>query len=43
MPPFWLWMFPVHRDALKGLGLLHNVLWLGERLSQAYHFVAIRF
>ncbi|MFC6656316.1 glycosyltransferase [Roseibium salinum] len=43
VPPFWLWMFPVHRDALKGLGLLHNVLWLGERLSQAYHFVAIRF
>ena len=43
VPPFWLWMSPAHRDALKGFGLLHNILWLGERLSQSHHFVAIRF
>ncbi|MBG6165233.1 glycosyltransferase involved in cell wall biosynthesis [Labrenzia sp. EL_195] len=43
VPPFWLWMSPAHRDALKDFGLLHNVLWLGERLSQTHHFVAIRF
>ena len=43
VPPFWLWMSPAHRDALKGCGLLHNVLWLGERLAASSHFVALRF
>ncbi|MEO0976127.1 MAG: glycosyltransferase [Pseudomonadota bacterium] len=43
VPPFWLWMSPAHRDALNSFGLLHNVLWLGERLSQSHNFVAIRF
>ncbi|MBN9672254.1 glycosyltransferase [Roseibium aggregatum] len=43
VPPFWLWMSPPHREALRSFGLLHNVLWLGERLSQSSHFVAIRF
>ncbi len=43
VPPFWLWMSPAHREALKHCGLLHNVLWLGERLSASHNFVALRF
>jgi glycosyltransferase involved in cell wall biosynthesis len=43
VPPFWLWMSSTHRDALGKLGLLHNLLWLGERLSESHHFVAFRF
>ncbi|GAB2184073.1 glycosyltransferase [Roseibium sp. LAB1] len=43
VPPFWLWMSPAHREALKSCGLLHNVLWLTERLSASHHFVALRF
>ncbi|WP_072642900.1 glycosyltransferase [Sinorhizobium americanum] len=43
VPPFLLWMTPAHRDALTRLGLVHNLLWLGEKLSQEHHFVAIRF
>lgn len=42
-PPFILWMSDLHRQALTRLGLVHNMLWLGERLSQQYNFVAIRF
>ncbi|WP_181704517.1 glycosyltransferase [Chthonobacter rhizosphaerae] len=42
VPPFMLWMTPGHRDALRRLGLLHNVLWLGERLSERSNFVALR-
>ncbi|TYC53062.1 glycosyltransferase [Rhodobacterales bacterium] len=43
VPPFWLWMSPAHREALKSFGLLHNILWLGERLAETHHFVAVRF
>ncbi|WP_298812960.1 glycosyltransferase [uncultured Roseibium sp.] len=43
VPPFWLWLSPAHRAALRSCGLLHNVLWLGERLSASHHFVALRF
>ncbi|WEK03636.1 MAG: glycosyltransferase [Candidatus Devosia phytovorans] len=42
-PPFLLWMSDLHRQALARLGLVHNMLWLGERLSEQYNFVAIRF
>ncbi|MBZ9655489.1 glycosyltransferase [Phyllobacterium lublinensis] len=43
VPPFLLWMTAAHRDALTRLGLIHNLLWLGEKFSQKHHFVAIRF
>lgn len=43
VPPFLLWMSAPHRAALLRLGLLHNLLWLGERLSQQRHFIALRF
>ncbi len=43
VPPFLLWMTAAHREALTRLGLIHNLLWLGERIAQKHHFVAIRF
>ncbi len=43
VPPFLLWMTAAHREALTRLGLIHNLLWLGEKFSQKHHFVAIRF
>jgi len=43
VPPFWIWMSQAHREALRSVGLLHNVLWLGERLAESGHFIAIRF
>ncbi|WP_262272201.1 MULTISPECIES: glycosyltransferase [Microvirga] len=43
VPPFLLWMTGEHRDAVTRLGLVHNLLWLAERLCQEHHFVAIRF
>ncbi|GEM_PF-228942 len=43
IPPFLLWMTPAHRDALAQSGLIHNILWLGERLCEKHNFVAIRF
>ena len=42
-PPFLLWMSDAEREALTRLGLIHNVLWLGERLAERFNFVAIRF
>ncbi|WP_062111204.1 glycosyltransferase [Aureimonas sp. AU40] len=42
-PPFLLWMTDAQRRALSRMKLLHNVLWLGERLSERFNFVAIRF
>lgn len=41
--PFLLFMSDVHRLALSRLKLVHNVLWLAERLSEKFNFVAIRF
>ncbi len=41
-PPFMLWMASSHTQALSRLKLLHNVLWLAERLTDKYNFVAIR-
>jgi glycosyltransferase involved in cell wall biosynthesis len=43
VPPFLLWMTAAHREALTRLGLIHNLLWLGERMAQKHHFIAIRF
>lgn len=43
VPPFLLWMTASHRETLDRLGLLHNLLWLGERLCDDYNFVAVRF
>ncbi|EJN02793.1 glycosyltransferase [Phyllobacterium sp. YR531] len=43
VPPFMLWMTAAHREALTRLGLIHNLLWLGERIAEKHHFVAIRF
>ena len=43
VPPFMLWMTAAHREALTRLGLIHNLLWIGERLAQKHHFIAIRF
>ncbi|WP_075217278.1 glycosyltransferase [Mongoliimonas terrestris] len=42
VPPFWVWMSANHRDALRRLGLLHTVLWLGEREADRANFVALR-
>jgi glycosyltransferase involved in cell wall biosynthesis len=42
-PPFLLWMSDLHLQALTRLNLVHNVLWLAERLSEKHNFVAIRF
>lgn len=41
-PPFFFWMSAVQTQALSRLKLLHNVLWLAERLTEKYNFVAIR-
>ncbi|MHC1551073.1 glycosyltransferase [Phyllobacterium sp. K27] len=43
VPPFMLWMTAAHREALTRLGLIHNLLWLSERIAEKHHFVAIRF
>lgn len=43
VPPFLIWMTAAHRDALTRLGLIHNLLWLGERLCHKHHFIALRF
>lgn len=40
--PFLLWMPSTQIQALSRLKLLHNVLWLSERLTEKYNFVAIR-
>ncbi|WP_305989551.1 glycosyltransferase [Roseibium sp. MMSF_3544] len=42
IPPFWIWMPAAFLKALGASGLLHNIFWLGERLAQTHHFVAIR-
>lgn len=42
VPPFLLFMKKVHLDALVGAGLIHNLLWLGQRMCQQFHFVALR-
>lgn len=42
IPPFMLWMAPAHLEAMRKIGVLHNVLWHGERLSEKHHLVAIR-
>ncbi|HVX82131.1 MAG TPA: glycosyltransferase family A protein, partial [Devosiaceae bacterium] len=41
-PPFLIWMAASQMAALARLKLLHNVLWLAERLTDSYNFVAIR-
>lgn len=42
VPPFLLFMKKTHLDALVSAGLVHNLLWLGERLCKQYHFIALR-
>lgn len=42
VPPFLLFMKKTHLDALTSSGLIHNLLWLGERLCEQYHFIALR-
>jgi len=42
IPPFMLWMAPAHLQALRKIGVLHNVLWHAERLAEKHHLVAIR-
>lgn len=42
IPPFMMWMAPAHLEALRKVGVLHNVLWHAERLAEKHHLVAIR-
>nr|WP_298688480.1 glycosyltransferase [uncultured Dongia sp.] len=42
VPPFMLWVAPAHLEAMRKIGVLHNVLWHAERLSEKHHLVAIR-
>lgn len=42
IPPFMLWVAPAHLEAMRKIGVLHNVLWHAERLSEKHHLVAIR-
>lgn len=42
VPPFMLWAAPVHFEAMRKIGVLHNVLWHAERLAEKHHLVAIR-
>lgn len=42
VPPFMIWAAPVHFEAMRKIGVLHNVLWHAERLSEKHHLVAIR-
>ncbi|MBI2254629.1 MAG: glycosyltransferase [Proteobacteria bacterium] len=41
-PPFMLWIAPAHLQALRKIGVIHNVLWHAERLAEKHHLVAIR-
>jgi glycosyltransferase involved in cell wall biosynthesis len=41
-PPFMLWAAPVHFEAMRRIGVLHNVMWHAERLAEKHHLVAIR-
>lgn len=41
-PPYLLFMKKAHLQLLTQAGLVHNILWLAERLSQKHHFVALR-
>lgn len=42
IPPFMLWIAPGHLDAMRKIGVLHNVLWHAERLAEKHHLVALR-
>ncbi|WP_374307647.1 glycosyltransferase [Dongia sp.] len=42
IPPFMLWIAPAHLEAMRKIGVLHNVLWHAERLAEKHHLVAIR-
>lgn len=42
VPPFLLFIKKAHLDALINAGLIHNLLWLGQRLCEKFHFVAWR-
>jgi glycosyltransferase involved in cell wall biosynthesis len=42
VPPFMLWAAPAHFEAMRKVGVLHNVLWHAERLAEKHHLVAIR-
>ena len=42
IPPFMLWIAPAHLEAMPKIGVLHNLLWHAERLSEKHHLVAIR-
>lgn len=42
IPPFMLWAAPAHIEAMRKIGVIHNVLWHAERLSEKHHLVAIR-
>lgn len=42
VPPFMLWAAPAHFEAMRKIGILHNVLWHAERLAEKHHLVAIR-
>jgi glycosyltransferase involved in cell wall biosynthesis len=42
IPPFMMWIAPAHLQALRKIGVLHNVLWHAERLAEKHHLVAIR-
>lgn len=41
VPPFLLLIKKVHLEALIRAGLVHNILWMGERLCRNLHFVAL--
>lgn len=42
VPPFMIWAAPAHFEAMRKIGILHNVLWHAERLAEKHHLVAIR-
>lgn len=42
VPPFMIWAAPAHFEAMRRIGVLHNVLWHAERLAEKHHLVAIR-
>lgn len=42
IPPFMVFMKKAHLDALTSAGLVHNLLWIGQRLCKDHHFLALR-
>lgn len=42
IPPFLVFMKKSNLDVLTASGLVHNLLWLGQRLCRTHHFIALR-